>query len=177
MSSLPYSCFILLFLFLFQLFCKNKRFCPTDFRLRSSLLRCPQRRRQRNYRCSIVFIWSTHSIGAINSQGSLPGDSGRLATTFTIHLYYQQTTHSSNMRLILNLDYSSAPGHPRLRPQLLPAINPSFLHLIPIPMSHGSTPLTHGGNADEEREGRRSIAAGYHADRHDGSTTPSCDTT
>ena len=177
MSSLPYSCFILLFLFLFQLFCKNKRFCPTDFRLRSSLLRCPQRRRQRNYRCSIVFIWSTHSIGAINSQGSLRGDSGRLATPFTIHLYYQQTTHSSNMRLILNLDYRSAPGHPRLRPPLLLTINPSFLHLIPIPISHGSTPLTHGGNADEERQGRRSVAAGYHADRHDGSITPSCDTT
>ena len=177
MSSLPYSCFILLFLFLFQLFCKNKRFCPTDFRLRSSLLRCPQRRRQRNYRCSIVFIWSTHSIGAINSQGSLRGDSGRLATPFTIHLYYQQTTHSSNMRLILNLDYRSAPGHRWLRPPLLLSINPSFLHLIPIPISHGSTPLTHGGNADEEKEGRRSVAAEYHADRHDVSTTPSRDTT
>ena len=44
-------------------------------------------------------------------------------------------------------------------------------------MSHGSTPLTHGGNADEEREGRRSVAAGYHADRHDGTRTPSRDTT
>ena len=109
-----------------------------------------QRRRQRNFRCSIVFVWSSHSIGAIKSQGSLRGDSGRLATPFTIHLYYQQTTHSSNMRLILNLDYRSAPGHPRLRPPLLLAINPSFLHLIPIPISHGSTPLTHGGNADEK---------------------------
>lgn len=44
-------------------------------------------------------------------------------------------------------------------------------------MSHGSTPLTHGGNADEEMEGRRSVAAEYHADRHDGSITPSRDTT
>ena len=44
-------------------------------------------------------------------------------------------------------------------------------------MSHGSTPLTHGGNADEEREGRRSVAAGYHADRHDGTRTPSRHTT
>ena len=148
-----------------------------DFRLRSSLLRCPQRRRQRNFRCSIVFIRSSHSIGAIKSQGSLRGDSARLATPFTIHLYYQQTTHSSNMRLILNLDYRSAPGHPRLQPPLLLTINPSFLHLIPIPINHGSTPLTHGGNADEEKEGRRSVAAGYHADRHDGSTTPSRDTT
>ena len=120
-----------------------------------------QRRRQRNFRRSIVFIWSSHSIGAIKSQGSLRGDSGRLATPFTTHLYYQQTTHSSNMRLILNLDYRSAPGHPRLRFPLLPAISPSFLHLIPIPISHGSTPLTHGGNADEEREGRRSVAAGH----------------
>ena len=94
-----------------------------------------------------------------------------------LHLYYQQTTHSSNMRLILNLDYRSAPGHPRLRFPLLLAINPSFLHLSPIPISHGSTPLTHGGNADEEREGRRSVAAGYHADRHDGTTTSSRDTT
>ena len=147
-----------------------------DFRLRSSLLRCPQRRLQRNFRCSIVFNWSSHSIGAINSQGSLPGDSGRLATTFTIHLYYQQTTHSSNMRLILNLHYRSAPGHRRLRPPLLLAINPSFLHLIPIPISHGSTPLTHGGNADEERKGRRPVAVGYRAYRHDGSITPSRDT-
>ena len=81
------------------------------------------------------------------------------------------------MRLILNLDYRSAPGHPRLRLPLLLTINPSFLHLISIPMSHGSTPLTHGGNADEEREGQRSVAAGYHVDRHDGSTTPSRDTT
>ena len=177
MSSLPYSCFILLFLFLFQLFCEKNRFCPTDFRLRSSLLRCPQRRRQRNFRCSIVFTWSTHSIGAIKSQGSLRGDSARLATPFTIHLYYQQTTRSSNMRLILNLDYRSAPGHRRPRPALLLAVKPSFLHLIPIPMSHGSSPLTQGGNADEEREGRRSITAGYHADRHDGTRTPSCDTT
>ena len=120
-----------------------------------------QRWRQRNFRCSIVFTWPTHSIGAIKSQGSLRGDSGRLATPFTTHLYYQQTTHSSNMRLILNLDYRSAPGHPRLRFPLLPAISPSFLHLIPIPISHGSTPLTHGGNADEEREGRRSVAAGH----------------
>ena len=136
-----------------------------------------QRRRQRNFRCSIVFVWSSHSIGAIKSQGSLRGDSARLATPFTIHLYYQQTTHSSNMRLILNLDYRSAPGHPRLRPPLLLTINPSFLHLIPIPKSHGSTPLTHGGNADEERKGRRSVAAGYHADHHDGSTTPSRNTT
>ena len=44
-------------------------------------------------------------------------------------------------------------------------------------MSHGSTPLTHGGNEDEEKEGRRSVAAEYHADRHNGSTTPSRDTT
>ena len=136
-----------------------------------------QRRRQRNFRCSIVFVWSSHSIGAINSQGSLRGDSGRLATPFTIHLYYQQTTHSSNMRLILNLDYRSAPGHRRLRPPLLLTINPSFLHLTSIPISHGSTPLTHGGNADEEREGRRSVAAGYHTDRHDVSITQSRDTT
>ena len=136
-----------------------------------------QRKLQRNFRRSIVFIWSTYSIGAIKSQGSLRGDSAQPATPFTIHLYYQQTTHSSNMRLILNLNYRSAPRHPRLRPPLLPAINPSFLHLIPIPISHGSTPLTHGGNVDEEREDRRSVAAGYHADRHNGSTTPSRDTT
>ena len=136
-----------------------------------------QRKLQRNFRRSIVFIWSTYSIGAIKSQGSLRGDSAQPATPFTIHLYYQQTTHSSNMRLILNLDYRSAPGHPRLRPPLLPTISPSFLHLIPIPISHGSTPLTHGGNVDEEREDRRSVAAGYHADRHNGSTTPSRDTT
>ena len=147
-----------------------------DFRLRSSLLRCPQRRRQRNFQCSIVFIRSAHSIGAIKSQGSLRGDSARLTTPFTIHLYYQQTTHSSNMRLILNLDYRSAPGHPRLQPPLLLTINPSFLHLTSLPISHGSTPLTHGGNADE-KEGRRSVAAGHHADRHDGSTTPSRHTT
>ena len=146
-----------------------------DFRLRSSLLRCPQRRRQRNFQCSIVFIRSAHSIGAIKSQGSLRGDSARLATPFTIHLYYQQTTHSSNMKLILNLHYRSAPGHPR--PPLLPAISPSFLHLIPIPICHGSTPLTHGRNAHEERKGRQSAAAGYYADRHGGSTTPSRDTT
>ena len=132
---------------------------------------------QRNLRCSIVFIWSSHSIGAINSQGSLRGDSARLATPFTIHLYYQQTTHSSNMRLILNLDYRSAPGHRRLRPPLLLTINPSFLYLIPIPISHGSMPLTHGGNEDEEKESRRSVTAEYHANRHDGSITPSRDTT
>ena len=148
----------------------NETSAPWNSRSFRSML---QRRRQRNFRCSIVFNWSSHSIGAIKSQGSLRGDSARLATPFTIHLYYQQTTHSSNMRLFLNLDYRSAPGHRRLRPPLLLAINPSFLHLIPIPMSHGSTPLTHGGNADEEREGRRSLAAGYHADRHDGPTTPS----
>ena len=130
-----------------------------DFRLRSSLLRCPQRRCQRNIQCSIVFIRSTHSIGAIKSQGSLRGDSGRLATPFTIHLYYQQTTHSSSIRLILNLHCCPAPGPRRLRPALLLTINPSFLHLIPIPMSHGSLPLTHGGNADEEREDRRSHEA------------------
>ena len=129
---------------------------------------------QRNFRCSIVFIWSSHSIGAIKSQGSLRGDSAQLATPFTIHLYYQQTTHSSNMRLFLNLDYRSAPGHPR--PPLLLTISPSFLHLIPILISHGSTPLTHGGNADE-KEGRRSHEAEYHADRHDVSITPSRDTT
>ena len=132
---------------------------------------------QRNFRCSIVFIWSSHSIGAIKSQGSLRGDSAQLATPFTIHLYYQQTTHRINLRLILNLHCCPAPGPRRLRPTLLLTINPSFLHLIPIPMSHGSTPLTHGGNADEEREGQRSVAAGYHVDRHDGSTTPSRHTT
>ena len=148
----------------------NETSAPWNSRSFRSML---QRRRQRNFRCPIVFIWSSYSIGAIKSQGSLRGDSARLATPFTTHLYYQQTTHSSNMRLILNLDYRSAPGHRRLGPPLLLAINPSFLHLIPIPMSHGSTPLTHGGNADEEREGRRSIAAGHHADRHDGPTTPS----
>ena len=141
------------------------------------MLRSPQRRRQRNFRCSIVFIWPIHSIGAIKSQGSLRGDSARLATPFTIHLYYQQTTHSSNMKLILSLHYRSAPGHPRLRPPLLLAVNPSFLHLISIPISHDSKPLAHGGNADEEKEGRRSVAAGNHADRHDGSTIPSRDTT
>ena len=110
-----------------------------DFRLRSSLLRCPQRRLQRNFRCSIVFIWSSHSIGAIKSQGSLRGDSTQLATPFTIHLYYQQTTHSSNIRLILNLDYRSEPGHPRLRPPLLPAVQP----FLPSSHSHTYKPWLH----------------------------------
>ena len=98
-----------------------------------------QRRRQRNFRRSIVFIWSSHSIGAIKSQGSLRGDSGRLATPFTIHLYYQQTTHSSNMRLILNLHYRSALGHPQLRPPAATSHQP----FLPSSHSHTHEPWLH----------------------------------
>ena len=98
-----------------------------------------QRRPQRNFRCSIVFIWSSYSIGAIKSQGSLRGDSARLATPFTIHLYYQQTTHSSNMRLILNLDYRSALGHRRLRPPAATSHQP----FLPPSHSHTHKPWLH----------------------------------